>query len=422
MPDQRNAIVRAPVVPAVLYGLAGLACLILAGRDVLHWQPPFLAAAVLLMAVAAGLALRSRAARWTAMLVNAAVITLMVLLLVAMVRELAHDMHSSNGLEALIAKVAWLLLLVPVGVGIALGLFTVSLFSDTAKAAFNVPRWDVLVLAGVLAAGLLGARWYRRADYYGEPCRRGDQYACTEFSNLVPDRAAAVGPAQDLCAGGDSLSAPEACAALGFAAWKRRDTATAMPLFVKACTARPLLYCYRTAHDPNVGLTPVQSARLYSIACEKGQRASCEGLGKALRSTGDVAGAAQALDTACVHGDYSACETLGDLQLKGGDTVRALRSLKTACEFNGMGCYSIAFVERVQGSTDGDRWYTDECQGRPPGATREHCLAGGERYLAKGDSAAARRYLLRACTWGLQPACVKLTAVRESYDVPRPGR
>jgi TPR repeat protein len=422
MPELRTAIARAPAIPAVLFALAGAACFMLAGRDVAHWQPPLVAAAVLLATISAGLALRSRAARWAAALVSAAMVVLMLVLVAAMARELAHDMHSSNGLEALIARVGWVFTLVPAGLGIGFALFAISMFSATAKAAFGTARWDALVLAGVLAAALLGARWYRRADYYGDPCRRGDQYACTEFAKLVPDRAAAFAPAQDLCAQGDSLSAPEACDALGFAAWKRHDSAAAMPLFIRACTARPNAYCYRIAHDPNVGLTPGQAASLYSIACAKGQRASCEGLGKALRAAGDVAGAAQALDTACVHGEFSACETLGDLQLKSGDTVSALRSLKTACEYEGVGCRDIAFVERVQGSNDSDRWYTDGCQGRPPEATREQCLAAGEAYLRKADSTAARRYFLRACTWGLQPACTKLKPLRESYEIPRPGR
>ncbi len=422
MPDQPTAIARAPWMPATLFALAAGACLLLGSRDVAHWQPPFFEAAVLLGVISGGLAVRSRVARWMAALVSWAMIVLMAVVVIAIARELAHDMHSSNGLEALLAKVGWLLLIVPIAVGAGFGLFAAAMFGATAKAAFNEPRWDAFVVGGVLVAGFLGAQWYRRADYYGDPCRHGDQYACTEFAKLVPDRAATVPRAEAFCDRGDSVSAPEACAALGFAAWKRHDSAAAMTLFVQACAARPSGYCYRVAHDPNIGLTPEQSGRLYAIACQSGQRASCEGLGKSLRATGDIAGAEVALDTACAHGEFSACETLGDLRLKKGDTVNALGSLKTACEYNGMGCRSIAFIERVQGSADADRWYTEECQGSPPGATREHCLAGGDRYLAQGDSAAARRYFLRACTWGLQPACAKLKPVRESYDVPRPGR
>ena len=204
--------------------------------------------------------------------------------------------------------------------------------------------------------------------------------------------------------------------------WKRHDTATAMPLFARACSARPKGFCYRIAHDPNLALTPAQAAQLYSIACEQGERASCDGLGRALRVTGDVAGAAQALEAACARGQFSACETLGDVRLKGGDTVSALRSFKTACEYNGMGCRSIAMIERVQGSLDSDRWYTEGCQGSPPGATREQCLAAGRAYLAKADTSAARRYLLRACTWGLQSACQTLMPLRDHYEVARPGR
>ena len=421
MPDRRTALVRAPAIPAIFFGIAAAVCFLLSGRALLHWQPPFLAVGVLLAATSAGLALRSRVARWAAAVVSAAMVLFNVGLLYLMVTEFSHGMHSSNGVEAMVSTVAWVLVLVPVVFGIFFALFAAGMLSAPAREAFNAPRWDAVILLGVLIAGMLGTQWYRRADYYGEPCGRGDQYACQAFANIVPQRGAVLGPARDLCEKGDSLSAPEACAALGYAAWKRHDSTAAMPLFARACSARPRQYCYRIAHDPNVGLMPAQAAELYLIACSHGERASCEGLGKSLRATGDIPGASQALDMACRQGELSSCETLGDLQLNGRDTVSALRSFKVACEYNGMGCYKIAFIERVQGSVDADRWYSDDCQGPRPNATNAKCLAIADKYLAMADTTAARRFYLRACNWGLQSACKTLMPLRDRYEVPRPA-
>src|SRR5664279_1783604 len=107
MPERREAIARAPWMPAILFALAAAGCLLLSGRATIHWQPPYVALAVLLGATAAGLALRSRAARWMALFVDRAMLALMVLLLYVMVRELTHGMSGGTGLGWLFARIAW---------------------------------------------------------------------------------------------------------------------------------------------------------------------------------------------------------------------------------------------------------------------------------------------------------------------------
>lgn len=128
---------------------------------------------------------------------------------------------------------------------------------------------------------------------------------------------------------------------------------------------------------------PDMAASLYRRACRGGNLPSCVHLGHLMESgrgaRRDVAAAESTYELACHGGEAEGCAALGRLLLQRGELRRGVVASRRACRDGaGDGCYSMASLHRQ-------------------GALR---TSSAER---------ARRYDVKACGLGVEPACARAT-------------
>jgi len=141
---------------------------------------------------------------------------------------------------------------------------------------------------------------------------------------------------------------------------------------------------------------PDTAAHLYRLACRGGNLRSCVHLGRLLETglgtRADLAGAELTYELACHGGEAEGCAGQGRLLIRRGELQRGANASRRACvEGSGDGCFAMASLYR-------------------------------EGSLTEGADDRARRYDIRACGLGHEPACSRATAPIGSHPGDRaPG-
>src|SRR3989449_2922470 len=255
------------IVVGAIFVVLGATCVayLWAGGSVLEREPPLLALGVLLIALAAGLGGRSRAA---ALLARAALGAGLVAIGWIATRYLSFGgLHDTDelirrvpllGLAVLAAAVVFLFILVR-----------------------HVPyprdfrTIDLVPLAGLAAALALGVAWFVGDDTRLRPCRLGNDLACDVVATHLiesAERAPAAPPtrweeqaARVLDKHSCRSSEPGACAiqryAVGSVALRAGRFDTAKEAFLRAC-AEDRSWGARAAQERSLAWTPDERARL----------------------------------------------------------------------------------------------------------------------------------------------------------------
>jgi hypothetical protein len=255
------------VVVSAIFVLLGATCVayVWAGGAVLEREPPLLAFGVLLIALAAGLGGRSRAA---ALLARAALGAGLVAIGWIATRYLSFG--GLDNTDELIRRVQLLGLAV-------LAAAVVVMFILVRRVPYprDFRTIDLVPLAGVAAALALGVAWFVADDTRLRPCRLGNDPACDVVaSHLIEsaERAPTAPPtrweekaAKVLEKHSCRSSEPGTCAvqryAVGSVALRAGRFDTAKEAFLRAC-AEDRSWCARAAQERSLPWTPDERAQL----------------------------------------------------------------------------------------------------------------------------------------------------------------
>ena len=247
--------------------VAGLACLryVWAAASSFEREPPFLALAVVLTGIGAGLILRTRAAH----LLARAALGVVIFAVAVKAAGLYAGSAPAYPDERLVAHVYLL--------GFALaaaGAVVVFLLLRRAHSAADFGQLDLVPLGGLAAAVVLGGLWLFSGDARLRPCRNGSDEACgavavalLESAERAPgaaptaneERAARV-LAEHRCRAEDRGQCGLQRYAAGTVDARARRFDRAKEAFMWACDA-DTSWCARAAQEP-VDWTPEEQSRL----------------------------------------------------------------------------------------------------------------------------------------------------------------
>ena len=173
-------------------------------------------------------------------------------------------------------------------------------------------------------------------------CRAGTDAACVRYADLTPETAD-LGEVVPVFAEGCHRSAPTACLFGGLLALRSDapDAAEAAAEFLeRGCTLGAVKACgvlgNLAVDGRGVAKDPARALELWRRACDGGDGASCQSLGRRLEDDGEMAKALALYELGCERGEPRSCRTIGSRYADGdgvaADRDRALADLARACK------------------------------------------------------------------------------------------